>query len=82
MIKLGMKARDKITGFEGIIVGRAQYLTSCSQAVLVPTVDGKGLARAGEWFDEARLEIIGEGFTPPEVPSTTKPGGPQRDAPR
>jgi len=82
MIKLGLKAKDKITGFEGIITGRAQYLTGCNQAVLVPTVDDKGLVRGGEWFDEARLEIIGEGFTPAEVSSTANPGGPQRDAPR
>ncbi len=77
-----MKARDKITGFEEIITGRAQYLTGCNQAVLCPPVDDKGLVRAGEWFDEGRLEIIGEGFQPEQVSSSKNPGGPQRDAPR
>jgi hypothetical protein len=82
MIELGLKAKDRITGFEGIITGRAQYLTGCSQCVLVPTVNEKGEVRDGQWFDESRLEILGVGFTPAEVASEVNPGGPQRDMPQ
>jgi len=38
MIPLGKKAKDKITGFVGIIIGRAQYLTGCDQYALVAEV--------------------------------------------
>lgn len=31
MIILGRKVRDKVTGFEGIVTGRATYLTGCDQ---------------------------------------------------
>lgn len=51
MIELGLKARDKITGFEGVITGRAQYLTGCDQYVLVPPVKD-GQVQKSEWFDE------------------------------
>lgn len=80
MIELGKKARDKITGFEGVITGRAQYLTGCDQYVLAPPAKD-GVASRGEWFDEGRLEVTGEGVDPKDVAGPA-PGGPQRDAPR
>jgi hypothetical protein len=79
MIELGQRGRDKVTGFEGIITGRAQYLTGCDQYNLVPQVkDGK--LENPQWFDEGRIEIIGPGITAAEV-AAPKRGGPQRDAP-
>lgn len=58
--KLGQKAKDKITNFEGVIVGRCEYLSGCHQILLVPTVDEKGGHREGHWFDEQRLERVGD----------------------
>ncbi|MDO8972182.1 MAG: hypothetical protein Q7U74_15920 [Saprospiraceae bacterium] len=81
MIELGQKAKDKITGFEGIITGRASYLYGCDQYVLSPAVDEKGLIIKGEWFDEGRLEITGTGVNAADV-QVEKRGGPNRDAPR
>ena len=80
MIELGKKARDKITGFEGIITGRCQYLTGCDQYSLVPkAVDGK--IESAQWFDEGRIEVIGEGVTAAQVTAPAR-GGPNRDAPQ
>lgn len=56
-IKLGVKAKDKITGFEGVVTGHADYLTGCDQYLLSPTVDDKGGKREGAWFDDQRLEV-------------------------
>ena len=82
MIELGQKARDKITGFAGIITGRAQYLYGCDQYVLAPPVkEADGKIEQGQWFDEGRIEITGAGVTAAEV-QVEKPGGPNRDAPR
>lgn len=79
MIELGKKARDKITGFEGIITGRCQYLTGCDQYGLVPPVrDGK--IEQCQWFDEGRIEVIGDGITADQVAAPAR-GGPNRDAP-
>ncbi|SHM05027.1 hypothetical protein SAMN05216428_11275 [Nitrosospira sp. Nsp11] len=80
MIELGQQGRDKVTGYEGIIIGRAQYLMGCDQySLAAPVRDGK--ISPSEWFDEGRIEIIGPGISAVSV-STTKPGGPNRDAPR
>ena len=79
MIELGQKAKDKITGFEGILVGRITYLTGCDQYGLSPPAkDGK--VNDTQWFDEGRIVVTGPGVTAPEV-ETEKPGGPNRDCP-
>lgn len=80
MIELGKKGRDKVTGFEGVIIGMAQYLFGCTQYALTPpAVDGKLVE--SQWFDEGRIEVIGDGISSASV-SVERPGGPQRDAPR
>ena len=59
-MELGTKGRDKVTGFEGICMGTAQYLTGCNQILLVPThLDEKGKRLDGEWFDDIRIEQTG-----------------------
>lgn len=79
MIQLGLKAQDKITGFEGIIIGRCQYLTGCDQYGLVPPAkDGK--IEGAQWFDEGRVTIVGAGVSAADVAAPDN-GGPNRDAP-
>lgn len=74
MIDLGLRGRDKVTGFEGIITGRAQYIYGCDQYVLVPPVkDGK--CGENQWFDEGRIEVLGPGLNAESV-RVDKPGGP------
>ncbi len=78
MINLGQEAQDRVTGFVGIITGKAEYIYGCDQYCLVPKEkDGKFEAH---WFDEGRIEIIGRGILPEEIKGE-KPGGPQWDAP-
>jgi hypothetical protein len=80
MTYLGKLGKDKITGFEGIVTGKAEYLYGCTQYCLVPRVSDGKLGES-QWFDEGRIEISGEGIAPSEVRGE-KPGGPNRDAPR
>jgi hypothetical protein len=81
MIELGLKAKDKITGFEGIIIGRIQYLTGCDQYGVTPKAKKGEKPLSTEWFDEGRIEIIGKGVSGVEV-QVEKNGGPNRDMPR
>jgi hypothetical protein len=78
-IQLGAKARDKVTGFEGIIIGRCDYLYGCRQYGLVPSAK-KGEIGGTQWFDEGRVEVIGRGILPSDV-RVERNGGPNRDAP-
>lgn len=70
---LGKKARDKVTGFEGIIIGKTIYLYGCNCYGLAPAAD-KGVIPDTNWFDEGRIEIIGDGVKPAEV-KAVKDGG-------
>lgn len=75
-VKLGDRAKDTLTGFEGIVVGTCQYLTGCDQALLKPQKrkdDGSMLA--GEWFDVQRLEVTKAGAY--MLDNGVTPGGPQ-----
>ena len=81
MIKLGLKAKDKITGFKGIITARVQYITGCDQYCLVPKASG-GEIKDGQYFDESRLDIVGKGIKVKEVQDEVDPGGPNMNVPK
>lgn len=83
-VDLGDTARCAITGYEGMVIGIAHYLTGCSQALLKPTsLDKDGAPKEGTWMDVERLVRTGTG---PELPHLQeridqgKGGGPLTDA--
>jgi hypothetical protein len=79
-IRLGQEAKDKITGFKGILTAKVDYLFGCTQYGIAPeSKDGKVQDTA--YFDEGRIEITGPGITAEEV-QAEKPGGINRDCPR
>lgn len=56
MLALGIRVRDKVTGFEGVIIGRYQALTGCDQyEVQPPTHENK--IEHSRYFDELRLMV-------------------------
>jgi len=55
---LGCKAKDKITGLEGVIDSVCFDLYGCIQASIKPTkLDDAGKIRDGYWVDVTRLNI-------------------------
>lgn len=57
-ICIGVKVRDRITGFEGIVTGHVRYLTGCDQFLVQPPVkEGNDFVEA-RWFDVNRLDVI------------------------
>jgi len=80
MIKLGVQAKDKVTGFEGIVIGKSSWLTGCdTYGIAPPAKDGE--VKDARWFDEGRVVVLGPGVTVEEV-KTKKTGGPHSEAPR
>lgn len=76
MLKLGQVAKDKITGFQGVIIGRCEYLTGCTQVLIVPQKLGAdGKRQDGEWFDEQRVTPTGKTIT---LDNGTTPGSDER----
>ena len=75
-VTLGCEGKDKVTGFMGIVIGRCEYLYGCnSWGIVPPAKDGK--VENPVWFDEGRIERIGDGVDPNAV-QAEKPGA---DAP-
>jgi hypothetical protein len=55
---LGMTAKDKVTGFEGVVSSISFDLYGCVQASLTPRAKAKAEEiKYGHWFDIARLEL-------------------------
>jgi len=74
MFELGEEAKDKITDFKGIIVGRAEYMFGCTQYCLAAKASKDGVCNS-LWLDEGRIKITGKGIKPESV-KVDKPGGP------
>ncbi len=72
---LGKQAKDKITGFEGILITKVISLFGCNQYGIAPQTFDKEKGKRGEteYFDEGRIEIIGPGIKPSDV-QTDAPG--------
>jgi hypothetical protein len=78
MTKLGVTAKDTITGFEGVVLGRCVYITGCNQVLIQPEIDSEGKFVESRWFDEDRVQVSNEN------PITLKIAdpGPDKPAPR
>lgn len=59
-MELGITVRDRITGFTGTVTGTAHYLTGCNQACVLPPLGENGTYREALWFDQQRLERVGD----------------------
>lgn len=55
---LGSRAKDKISGFTGIIVSRSQHLFGCSRYWIAPETHKDGKVEGGGWFDEDSVDIV------------------------
>lgn len=69
----GKLAKDKVTGFTGIVTAKCKYMYGCTQFALSPYIDKDGKRIEGEWFDKGRIEILGPGVNPEDVQA--KKGG-------
>lgn len=71
--KLGSKVKCKHTGFQGVIMSRAEHLNGCMRYQIQPAIDKDGKLPDGYWFDEIQLELISE---PVEEHKAVATGGP------
>lgn len=57
-IELGDSAKDIITGFSGVVIGKCEYLTGCDQYALQPKTEKNGTYQDSRWFDSSRLKLL------------------------
>jgi hypothetical protein len=77
-IKLGDVARDTISGFEGVVIGRTEWLNGCARWCLQPQKLHDGKPIEGHWFDEPQVERV----KADAVLEIQKTGGPRSDPKR
>ena len=57
MSLLGKRAKDKVTGMEGVVTSVCIDLYGCVQMALNPGIDKDGKARETSWYDSNRLDV-------------------------
>lgn len=77
MIKLGDKARDRVTKFEGICIVRSEYISGCARIRLQPAVGKDGNVPEAQHFDEPMCEVVKAAA----IPSLPTSNGDPRPAP-
>lgn len=86
-INLGDVARDKITGFQGIVVARTKWLRNCDRLTIQPRELHDGKPIESQTFDEPDLAFVEHSEVceceqqPAEVVSG-KTGGPRSEPTR
>jgi len=58
MICLGDLVRHKITGFEGVVIAEAKWLTGCRRFAVQSRSLHEGKPQGSEWFDEDQVEFV------------------------
>lgn len=82
-LPLGARAKDRITGFMGVLMARTTWMWGCDRYAIQPeALDKDGKTIEAEWFDDARIVLIDEPVISTGLPSDMKPGGPQKDPSR
>lgn len=77
MLNLRDRVKDQITGFSGVVTGRCEYITGCTQLLVQPPVKDNGDFVESRWVDEDRLALAGE-----PIEFTVKTAGPDKPAPK
>ena len=76
-VALGVRAKHRFTGFQGVVTARAEYRNGCIRALVCS--DDLHEGKPNEvWFDEEDVDILEEA----EAPQKAKPptGGPARES--
>jgi hypothetical protein len=60
---MGKMVKDKISGYEGIVVARTEWLHGCVRLTVQAQELEKGLPVNNCCFDEPQLEVIGDGIS-------------------
>lgn len=58
--ELGEVVKDKVTGFSGIVIGRASHISGCDTYGVQPKELKDGMPQEAKWLDEPRLNATGK----------------------
>jgi len=62
-IKLGLRVKDQVTGFAGIVIAKTEYLNGCVSLCIKPEKLNKEKESVeAEWVDYQQVDIVDEGL--------------------
>lgn len=76
MLKLGDEVRDMITGFQGVLIARTEWLRGCVRLTIQPRELKDGKPIESESFDEQQVELVEPKEKPMSEQSRAESGGP------
>ena len=76
VFKLGSHGRHMISGFEGVIVAKTEWMNGCVRYGIQPTHLHDGKPIEIDWFDSEEIDKVVKKATPR---SKQKTGGPMPD---
>jgi len=81
-VNLGDEVKDSISEFEGIAIGRAEYMTGCVQILIAAKNQKTEETPTEYWIDEQRLKITKRAaYEFPKEDVLKAPAGPQNVPP-
>ena len=76
-VELGDLARDRVTGFTGVVECISGWLNSCRRITIRPTTLKDGVPLDNHTFDGPQVEVVEKGyFDKPVIKKGEKTGGP------
>lgn len=57
-IELGDLVKDTVTGFQGVAIGRTEWLHGCERIIVQPKVGKDGKLGENGQFDEPQLDVV------------------------
>ncbi len=72
---MGSTAKDKITGFSGVVTGRSEYINGCVHLMLEAKAK-PGMKPVHAWFDSDRCVTTKQPPARKARRTTARPGGP------
>lgn len=58
---VGDRVKDRVTGFQGIVIGRSDYISGCDTYGVQPERLKDGIPQDTKWFDDPRLILVEAG---------------------
>lgn len=59
-IKCGSLVKDIVTGYKGVVIGRADFMYGCNRLGVLSETLVNGVPQQAYWFDEQRMEVVNE----------------------
>lgn len=76
-VELGDVARDRISGFQGVVTSITHFLSQCTRVSLSPQGLHDGKPIEAHWFDITHIEVLERGsFATKPFQDGEKTGGP------